>query len=238
MVATAYGLDEAAYHTPGEIPWSDLPERCIIQIHWPYGEGLETQLQEEGFRTLVLCRHPFDLLISVLQFAGHEPLTARWLGGMAGDESSIVGTSPRSEAFHQYCLSDRAAALLAVSREWWCRSSICPVKYEKLVDDPAVEFARIALFLGAELSAEGIQTTVANNSIAALRATSANNHFWKGCPGLWRLVIPTTHLDDLFELYRPNFATFGYDQVRSTHAFAHLDSHEADRNWQLLNRSC
>ena len=76
-------------------------------------------LQRHGFRVLVLSRHPLDVLISILHFVRKDRETNNWLGGEGGDERSIFGASPCSPQFLAYATSERAKALLSVSREWW-----------------------------------------------------------------------------------------------------------------------
>ena len=34
MLAAFYGLKQIPVHFPDDIPWDNLPRRCIIQIHW------------------------------------------------------------------------------------------------------------------------------------------------------------------------------------------------------------
>ncbi len=180
VLASAFNLVEAAYHTPEEIPWSELPPACALQIHWLYDSEFEQKLRSEGFSILVLCRHPFDILLSILQFARHEPQTARWLDGLDGDESSILGCSPCDQAFLEYCLSQRAQGLLSVSYQWWQMRNICRVRYEDLVAQPERVLKGISNFLDCAISLDKTKAALASNSFSALQATSVNNHFWKG----------------------------------------------------------
>jgi hypothetical protein len=60
----------------------------------------------------MLARHPLDVLVSMLNFIRHEPLTARWLEGNAEIPKTLVGQAPTSENFLNYAMSWGAENLL------------------------------------------------------------------------------------------------------------------------------
>ena len=119
QLVALYGLEERSAHTPDEVEWDTLPEACALQLHWPRTRAFVRTLERHGFRVIVVCRHPLDVLISILHFAGHEPETARWLDGAHGDEQTIIGADPSSPAFRAYAGGKRARALIDVSPQWW-----------------------------------------------------------------------------------------------------------------------
>ena len=45
MLACLYGLEEYAVHTPDGLPWTELPDRCIVQLHWRKEPAFERLLQ-------------------------------------------------------------------------------------------------------------------------------------------------------------------------------------------------
>lgn len=45
----AYGLEERAVHTPGELDWEALPDRCALQLHWHRTPEFRKQLRQYGF---------------------------------------------------------------------------------------------------------------------------------------------------------------------------------------------
>src|SRR5947209_1180581 len=53
-------LEERAIHVPRELDWSRVPERCVLQLHWPPVPELTRLLDEHDFRVCVLVRHPLD----------------------------------------------------------------------------------------------------------------------------------------------------------------------------------
>jgi hypothetical protein len=89
LLATTYGLEEWAVHNPADLDRAGLSSRCLVQLDWQRVEPFTSMLQRQRFRVVVLSRHPLDVLISILHFAPHEPLTARWLEGEGGDEVPI-----------------------------------------------------------------------------------------------------------------------------------------------------
>ncbi len=77
MLAETLGLDHVIVHRPEEVPWHALPPRAILQLHWLPEPGFTAQLAEHGFRVISNCRHPLDVLMSVLAFSQHDNSTLR-----------------------------------------------------------------------------------------------------------------------------------------------------------------
>jgi hypothetical protein len=191
LLVAAYGLEEIAVHSPAEVEWETLPERCVLQLHWHRTPEFRRLMRQHGFSVVVLARHPLDVLVSILHFAPHEPLTARWLEGEGGNEDSLLGANPASRAFLAYGTGPRAKALLSVTPEWWEHADAC-TRYEDLVDDPAAEFDRLTDALGTEPAvppAEAVEVV----SFGRLREEATNMHFWQGRPGLWAELVPTRY---------------------------------------------
>jgi Sulfotransferase domain len=212
LLSHAYSAKELAFHTPSEVPWNELPEHCILQIHWPRTSTLVDLLEHNHFHVVVLARHPLDVLLSILQFSPHEKETSRWLNGEGGNEDCIHNVSPTSQAFLNYCLSVRAKALLSVSLQWWVASSVMPVKYEALVSDPSLELRKIATQLTDDVSKLKIEEAVLANSFSYLQSISINNHFWKGKPGIWRELLPAATADRIAIFHDKSYRILGYSR--------------------------
>lgn len=227
LLTDAYGLAELAAHTPADVYWGGLPARCVLQIHWRREASFLDLLGQHRFRVVVLARHPLDVLVSVLQFAPHEPETARWLEGEGGDESALTGATPRGPAFLAYAASPRAAALLSVTREWWDAPGAYPLRYEDLVGDPAGELRRLSVALGRPMPGEIAAEVVAANSLERLRACSRNSHFWRGRPGHWRELLTAEAARRIAQAHPASFGGLGYvcDPDEG------LDAERADANW-------
>lgn len=233
LVAAVGGLAEVAGHTPAEVDWAGLPDRCALQLHWRRTGAFGSLLAEHGFRVVTLARHPLDVLISVLHFAPHEPETACWLGSEGGDESAILGATPRSAAFLEYATGPRARALLAVSREWWSAPGCLRVRYEDLVREPAAELGRAAIALGLDGRGSGLAGAVAANTLAVARASAPNQHFWQGRPGLWKLLLPAAEARRIAAAHAGSFATLGYADDPDDA----LDPAAADANWLAIRKA-
>jgi hypothetical protein len=209
QLVALYGLEERSAHTPNEVGWETLPEACVLQLHWPRTRGFVRTLEQHGFRVLVLCRHPLDVLLSILHFAGHEPETARWLDGAHGDERMIIGADPSSPAFRTYAGGRRARALIDVSPEWW-KHALVSIRYEDLVAAPADELARIVAAVGVEpvLRPESVAGRV---TFGSLQTEAANQHFWRGRPDHWRELLPAAVATELARPHARVIRKLGYE---------------------------
>jgi hypothetical protein len=197
-----------------------------LQIHWRREPEFEAALRRHGFRVLTIARHPLDVLISILQFAVHEPETARWLCGRHGDEASIWGAMPRSRPFLEYATGPRAAELLAVTCDWWAAPGVVPLRYEDFVADPVRELNRLAEHIGpARADASEVRDRAALGKIP-----TTNSHFWQGKPGLWRALVPTAEATEVRAAIAPALAELGY----ACDPDPALDAVTADRNWIRL----
>jgi tetratricopeptide (TPR) repeat protein len=188
LLASMYDLPQIAVHTPREIAWQSLPPKVILQIHWRDTDNFVSLLAENGFRPIVIARHPLDVLISILHFATYESQTARWLDGEAGSEMSIINKSPLSSEFIDYAVGKRYAALLSISTAWWNRENTWQIRYENLVADTADELSKLSQQLGLK-PARPILDVIPLHSLASLRKTAANNHFWQGKCGHWKHLL-------------------------------------------------
>lgn len=208
LLVALYALEERSAHTPPEVPWDDLPERCVLQIHWRPEREFRRLLRGSGFRVVTLVRHPLDALVSILHFAGHEPETARWLDGEHGDESSIIGAEPTSEAFLRYAESPRAQALLGISPAWW-RHAAFGTRYVDLVSAPEQQLTRLVAALRAPTvctPAEALEQV----TFERLAREATNRHFWQGRAAHWREVLPAEHARAIAAPHAKLIRRFGY----------------------------
>ncbi len=231
ILAALYGAEQIAVHTPDEIDWQNLPQgNLVLQMHWHRTPEFTKILRQFGFKTVVLLRHPLDILISILQFSPKEPQTARWLEGEAGDESSIHGFMPTSREFLEYATGSRAQALLNISVEWCCDPEVIVVRYEELVHDTHATVAGLSLRLGPPCI--GIADVINRNTLDVLRPTITNSHFWQGCPGHWHSLIPSEIALSIARAQCAVFDALGYE----CNPDISLQSTEAEMKWRNLCR--
>src|SRR5262249_51206085 len=121
-----------------------VPERAIVQLHWYREPCFQRFLRIHSFKTLVLGRHPLDVLVSILNFIRYEPLTARWLEGNAEIPPSLIGQAPISREFLRYAISWGAENILAISYQWWHEPDAFKVRYEELVQSPSEALLNLA----------------------------------------------------------------------------------------------
>lgn len=208
LLGDLYALEHFAVHSPDDLVWDALPKRCILQLHWSRTDDFIARLQQYGFRTITIARHPLDVLLSILHFSAHEPQTALWLAGRGGNEKKIIGQCPTSRPFLDYALSDRFEYLLSVSADWWNYSDVS-VMYEDLVALPERVLQHITHQLGPPVSS--IADVIAKYTFLNLKPTSNNEHFWKGSPGLWKHVMPSESSLAIYSRHQEIFRVLGYD---------------------------
>ncbi len=238
LLAHVYSARELAVHNPADLDWQNLPENCVLQIHWHRTPAFQALLQEHGFGLVVLARHPLDVMLSILHYALHDSSPQRWLEGEAGNEASICGAMPCSSAFLKYATSQRAGALLSISREWWDVPQACKVHYERLVGDPLAELTRIVEAVGVP-ARQPLAEAVATFTLGNLRSRSgtqdvpeSDHHYWQGKPGHWKRLLSCQAAYAIAAAQAEAFSTFDYECDPD----ASLDDASADANWIELNR--
>lgn len=234
LLARAYDVPGLFPSVPANVDWPRLPAECVLILHWRrFGTGLETALADNGFRTVVLARHPLDVLISVLHHTLHYP-KEDWLYNEGGTEEPIRGASPCSTAFLDYATGPRGSALLSVSREWWPFSPSRRLCYEDLVADPQGELGRLTGALGVP-ARRPIAEVVAGSDLAGLKQLHPDRkyHFWKGQPALWRSLLPAREAQIIAGAHPASFTDFGY----TCDPDPALNLRQADANWLQLMRA-
>lgn len=232
LLRDAFALEQAAVHTPDDLDWDNLPERLVVQLHWGRTPELEARLERHGFRLVGVQRHPLDTLTSILHISLHDVKSESWLASEAGDESGIVGATPRSPAFLDYATGPRAAALFGVNHAWHDHPRRFNVTYEELLANPVEALGRLVEWVG-EPAARPLGEVIERNTLAKLRQHHhGNRHFWQGQAGLWRSLYLPAEAERIAWAQRASFDRFGYvcDPDRS------LSELEADRNWVTLIR--
>jgi SAM-dependent methyltransferase len=233
LLVSLLELSELSADTPGTVPWQQLPERCVLQLHWHPDAALLELLEKHSLTPVVLARHPLDVLISILHFAQHEPRTSRWLNGAGGTERSLVGASPCSPAFLEYATGERAHLLLSLTVEWSHAPQLgALVRYERLVDDAQAELRRLADELALAPVAP-LESVVERNRFESLRAQVANEHFWHGTPYLWRRLLPASVTAAIVDAHRGLVDDLGYDVLPDPE----LDERSAMQSWRELARN-
>ena len=225
LIASLAGVAHDAVHHPDDVPWGE--EDVVVQVHWLPEDDFVAALHRHGFRVVTIARHPLDVFISIVQYVRQGRETGRWLAGAGGDEERLAGGGPTHPESLAYVESERFAALLSVTAEWWRRDGVVTTRYEQLVADPEAELHRVA----AELGLDGdVRAAVEANTMTALRHTYPNRsfHFWTGQPGLWRTLLPAEIAERMTARNRQMFETLGYVTGDWDSG---LDTATAERNW-------
>jgi SAM-dependent methyltransferase len=230
LLGAVYDLDDLSADTPASVPWDELPNACALQLHWPPTDSLLERLDRAEFSTVVLARHPLDVLVSILHFAQNEPRTARWRNGDGGTELPLLGSEPCSDAFRDYATGPRAAALLALTVEWWRSPRLdARVRFEELVASPQAVLERVTGTLGGTTSEQLAQAT-GQTTFDSLRTETGNEHFWRGRPGQWRTLVTSEDAASVARAHPAAFAELGYE----ADADHRLTEEQARANWRSL----
>ncbi|MES2999072.1 MAG: sulfotransferase domain-containing protein [Pseudomonadota bacterium] len=208
LLAGLYGMQQHSVHTPEALDWNAMGENSIVQLHWHREPAFLELLASHGFEVLTIARHPLAVLLSIWQFAPHEPQTANWLSGEGGDETSILNRPVDSAEFLRYACGPRARALLSVTPEWWHAPGVLKVRYEDLVAQPH----RTLTELGAQFGpvVRTIDEVLGANTIDKLKLTTTNSHFWQGEPDAWRRMIPQEFWAKIVDAHADVFESLGY----------------------------
>lgn len=213
LLAKTYALSTFAVRSPSEIQWEQLPERCVLSMHWHPEPQFVRELQQHGFRVVTTCRHPLDVLISILHFASAQfnarEHTAHWLLGEGGDESAIVDALPTSARFVEYALSPRAKALFSVSPEWSALAGTLTVPYEVLLRDTSAELTRVTSAL-EPVSPTAIQSAIESNHLSVTRSAVKNHHNWQGIAGNWKRLFPAALARQIMACHRGYSSQYEY----------------------------
>lgn len=237
ILSAGFALQEIDRHRPDEVPWDDLPERCVLQIHWLREPRFIDLIERCEFRPVVLARHPLDMLISLLHWVDCCPHTRSvWtdnpaLGGARGNEVPLLGASPTNEVFLAWACSPRAEALLSVSLQWWDAPGAIHVRYEDLVQSAAHELLRIGETLQVDLIRSASEVA-AENSMERLRQrrSEPEQHYWQGQPGAWRRLLPAAEARRIASAHPNSFSRFRY----CCNPDESLTRDQAEMMWQEL----
>jgi hypothetical protein len=227
-----YAIPGVSVPDPAALDWQSLPSGCVLHIHWHRTPALAQTLEDEGFQVVSVARHPLDLLLSVLQFCRHDDSPLQWLGGENGDERSIRGVLPNSPAFIRYASGPRAAALMAVNREWWPAPGALQVRYEELAADAPRELDRIEATL-EKPARRRAGAVAASATIPRLRKKiGVAHHFWQGRPDLWKQLL-TAPVAERIALAH---SLYGAELRYACKPDLGLTADQADANWLALVR--
>lgn len=234
MIAEMFGLQQLAVRRPEDVPWNELPDNFILQLHWHSSDELIKLLKKFNFHVITIARHSLDTLISILQFARRELQTALWLDRLEGDESCIHGLFPSDAKFLSYCEGKRAKALLDVTAGRWIDPDVTQIKYEDLVSARDRTLSTLALNLCAPIKMLINQPDQQDRfNMVPLRSTSSNGHFWQGLPGLRQRMLTNADAIRLSLSHSNYIQLFGYSHQR---AQCNMDVNRESINaeWNIL----
>lgn len=206
IIAGAMNIQEIAVHNYLDIS-GEIPEECVLQVHWYREPNFQKWLVDNGFKVVVVSRHPLDVLLSVLNFARYAPQANRWLQGNTEVQSLSEDIDPVSEEFLRFAMGFGFENLLSVSYQWWHEPSALKVRYEDCVSAPAAIFGQLIEELGGE--AGSVPEFLERFSLQNMR-DSPTRHGWQGRPGLYKELIPTFFAVRIYWSHRRLFQRMNY----------------------------
>lgn len=230
LLAETLGISEFTTHNWHELV-NDLPQSCVMQVHWYREPGIQAFLRDCGFRVVTIARHPLDVLLSVLRFCKHDPNNARWLEGNCEVECLFDKSfTPISPVFLDWCLGFGCENLFSVTYQWMHDPGTLKTRYEDLVSDPCGTVAGLARALTGN-PAPVPDEALEKYSLAYWQALP-NKHGWQGKAGLWKELFTAGSCRAIHDRHRRVFDTLGYnvDEACETNSEA-----EISKRWVELN---
>lgn len=228
LLSDSVGLVEIPVHHPADVDWEGLPDRFVLQLHWPRTMHLSQLLAQHRIRALSIARHPLDAVLSMMKFAQRDPGVRNWLGP-DDSEAVLAGCTPGDDAFVEWAVSDRVRRLLALTPDWWDDPSTIRVRYEDAVADPLGTLDGLLDVLSLEPRAD-THAVVNGNDPARIHEMSGGVHVWQARGGLHRELLSQEVSARLTEAHRGVIAQLGY----STDPAVAPDADAAQRAWQAL----
>jgi hypothetical protein len=204
-----------------------------VQLHWWRQEPLLSQLLGNDFAIVTLARHPFDVMMSALNYTYYSHDGRRC--AVENCWSCLIrDATPRSNEFRRYVQGWPGQNTLSYSPTWWTSPETLQVRYEDLVADTIGVLGHLANSLGWPLD-RSLEEAAADYDKEVLRAYHDvwHYHYWQGRPGLWRELLPALEAAPLFSSHRDVFdcLEYAYDPDPN------LDPVTADLNWYRLQHS-
>jgi hypothetical protein len=231
LVASVYGLEEIGATRPDDLDWTALPRRAALQIHWLPTPPFLNLLSEQGFRVLVIARHPLDVFLSALNYLYYSHSRPECRGGIDCPMCALQGARPLGRAFLDFCCGRHGADVLAYTVAWWDRPGVVQVRYERLVEDTSAELTRVIAACGSVVE-QPIAAAIEANSLDGLRQRYGEwrHHFWQGRPDLWRSLLTADVARRIARANAGAFETLGY----SCRPDETLSAESAEENWKRL----
>jgi len=196
-----------AAHSIDEFP-RPLPSECIINIHAVNDPAVKTFLKENSCTNIVLTRHPFDIFVSVLQFARNEPAVHKWLNGSCQIPHDVDGLCPDDAEFVGWMTGRGAKNLLSVSLSWWTdKDTAIRMRYEDLVMKPRETFSGIINELGIKRIG-CLEEALQKYTVSYF--SQFRNHGWLGQVGSYRRFITSANCDRVIAAQLECFMTMSY----------------------------
>jgi hypothetical protein len=170
----------------------------LMKLHVEGSEHNVRVLRDAGVRYVVLHRDLRDVAVSYCHYVQRTP----WHG-----EHRVYAGLHREDALELFARRT-LPAYAAWVRSWRKRRDperSIELRYEEMLAEPEVSFARVARLFGLDASSATIERIVEANSFRSLSGGRAGGQeargsfFRKGVAGDWRNVFT----DRLRELYRP-----------------------------------
>jgi FkbM family methyltransferase len=211
VLADALGARELSTAHPGDLDWDGLPDRLVLQLHWPRSRYLEHALRAQGFGVISPARHPLDVLLSILASSQGQVGGDVRSGGQFGVVPDLEGYGPHDSEFLDWALSAPARWLLSLTPDWWSTPTTHRVRYEELVEDAHTGFA--SLLEQCELEVlNDLNLVVARNTLTNVTAGERVE------PGAyaWRDTFDGDSVGALMSAYGDVVAALGYDLADRT----------------------
>jgi hypothetical protein len=230
MLANVYSLSEISHHMPEHCDWAALPGRVAFQIHWDPVEPFLGLMRRYGFQVVTVARHPLDLFLSLLNLRQYTDVSPHW-DESNGGAGTLVGATPRSEAFLDFACGPMAASLLSPTLEWLRMPGTVGVRYEDLVADTLGTLSQVTQAVSPDLRRSPADVAPDHTMDRARAGYGVwHYHYWQGKPGHWKTLLTPREAHRIADAHAGAFAQLGY----TCDPDPDLDDAQADLNWYRI----
>ena len=227
LLAMTYVLQEWAVHNPADLDWAGLSSRCLLQLHWHRVEPFTSLLDQNRFRVVVLSRHPLDVLISILHFAASRAPDGPMAGGRRGQRGPDLRCTAVQPGLPGVWHGTQGGGFAQCQPRVETGDGLPLPPLRGSCPRPRRRAEAAGEGVGYPAAPEAIAGAIAANSLEKLRATSHNQHFWQGRPGLWKALLPAKEARRIARAHPTVFQGGGYECDPDES----LDHCRADANW-------
>lgn len=213
VINDVWGIPSTSAHSMDDIDFTLTPEILLLQVHQPYIKAMDKYYKNFDFKVINLYRHPFDILLSMLNFIRVDQQVIYWRdGAVFKNTDDFAGVTPTDELFVQWACSNSVLQVMNISHSWEGKPQTFSARYDEVINDLPVVIVRLAKFLGRNNTASREYiNSLHNKKLPGIAA----HHKWRGLNEGFYELLPSSVLKKLNRCYNNHLKQTGYDVMLS-----------------------